>query len=115
MCRYETCPFCNKLRAYLDWSGIAYRTVEVNPLNKKQLKQNPSPPELAAVKTVPALVINGHVQTESTDIIKNLHRIMTLYQTQSKELDQNEIVRTTGHNTLQHCCSLAFRQSFEPA
>lgn len=36
--QYRTCPFCCKARAYLDYSGIPYTVVEVNPLFKKEMK-----------------------------------------------------------------------------
>lgn len=31
------CPFCKKVRAFLDFSGLTYDVVEVNPVTKKQL------------------------------------------------------------------------------
>ena len=36
--QYTTCPFCCKTRAFLDYYGITYTTVEVNPLFKKEMK-----------------------------------------------------------------------------
>ena len=36
--QYKTCPFCSKTRAYLDYSGVAYDVVEVNPLFKREMK-----------------------------------------------------------------------------
>lgn len=36
--QYEVCPFCNKVRAYLDYHGIKYSVVEVDPLRKTELK-----------------------------------------------------------------------------
>lgn len=35
--QYQTCPFCSKVRAYLDYHGIEYSKVEVNPLFKKEV------------------------------------------------------------------------------
>ena len=32
--QYKICPFCHRVKAYLDFNGIAYKTVEVNPLTK---------------------------------------------------------------------------------
>lgn len=34
--QYVTCPFCCKVRAYLDYFGFSYDIVEVNSINKKQ-------------------------------------------------------------------------------
>ena len=36
--QYQTCPFCCKTRAYLDYYGIAYDVVEVNPLFRREIK-----------------------------------------------------------------------------
>ncbi|KAL3574987.1 hypothetical protein D5086_023088 [Populus alba] len=30
--QYEACPFCNKVKAYLDYYDIPYKVVEVNPI-----------------------------------------------------------------------------------
>ena len=36
--RYLTCPFCGKLKAFLDYQNIPYELVEVDPLFKSQMK-----------------------------------------------------------------------------
>jgi len=36
--QYEVCPFCCKVKAFLDYYKIPYRVVEVNPLTKTELK-----------------------------------------------------------------------------
>ena len=35
--QYQTCPFCCKVRAALDYYGIDYEIVEVNPLTRKEI------------------------------------------------------------------------------
>ena len=35
--QYQPCPFCKKVRAYLDYTGLSYKVVEVNPVTKSQL------------------------------------------------------------------------------
>lgn len=37
--QYHICPFCNRVKALLDYSGTHYHTVEVNPLTKNEIKQ----------------------------------------------------------------------------
>lgn len=36
--QYATCPFCCKVRAFLDYYGISYDVIEVNPVMRKQIK-----------------------------------------------------------------------------
>lgn len=39
MClQYNPCPFCNKVKAYLDYSRLPWSAVEVDPLFKKEMK-----------------------------------------------------------------------------
>ena len=38
MYQYATCPFCNKVRVYLDYYGIPYRSIEVRPVPKPEMK-----------------------------------------------------------------------------
>jgi glutaredoxin len=37
--QYNPCPFCNKVKAYLDYSKIPWRVVEVDPLRKTEMKE----------------------------------------------------------------------------
>ncbi len=66
--QFELCPFCHKVRAALDVKGIPYRTVEVNPMTKKEL------PELDAnvKRKVPVLAIDDTLLSDSTEILKYL-------------------------------------------
>jgi len=47
--QYQTCPFCCKVRAFLDYYGISYDVIEVNPVLRKELKWS-------AYKKVPVVV-----------------------------------------------------------
>lgn len=49
--QFTTCPFCCKVRAYLDYFGYSYDIVEVNSLTKKQLDWSP------AYKGVPVVAV----------------------------------------------------------
>lgn len=60
--QYLTCPFCNKVRAYLDAVGVPYVVVEVEPLRKGELAWS-------AYKKVPTAVVNGVQVNGSDDII----------------------------------------------
>lgn len=47
--QYQVCPFCCKLRSFLDFYGIKYRIVEVEPVMRKELK-------FSSYRKVPILV-----------------------------------------------------------
>ncbi|XP_039138522.1 prostaglandin E synthase 2 [Dioscorea cayenensis subsp. rotundata] len=64
--QYEACPFCNKVKAFLDYHDIPYKVVEVNPFGKKEIKWS-------EYKKVPILVVDGEQLVESSDIIDNLN------------------------------------------
>ncbi|KAL6839804.1 hypothetical protein ACP4OV_030492 [Aristida adscensionis] len=65
--QYQACPFCNKVRAYLDYHDIPYKVVEVNPLSKKEIKWSD-------YKKVPILTVDGEQLVDSSDIINILQR-----------------------------------------
>ncbi|GJP38791.1 hypothetical protein CLOM_g23202 [Closterium sp. NIES-68] len=65
--QYEACPFCNKVKAFLDYYDLPYRVVEVNPVGKKELKWS-------EYKKVPVLMVNGEPLVDSSAIISELHR-----------------------------------------
>lgn len=50
--QYRTCAQCSKLRAFLDYYGLQYDTVEVNPIMRQEIKFSSS-------SKVPVLVIEG--------------------------------------------------------
>ncbi|XVF73924.1 hypothetical protein PTKIN_Ptkin13bG0020100 [Pterospermum kingtungense] len=67
--QYEACPFCNKVRAFLDYNSIPYTIVEVNPISKKEIKWSD-------YKKVPILKVDGEHMADSSEIIDKLfHRI----------------------------------------
>lgn len=63
--QYEACPFCNKVKAVLDYYDIPYKVVEVNPISKKEIKWS-------EYKKVPILVVDGENMVDSSDIIDKL-------------------------------------------
>ncbi|XRB10702.1 prostaglandin-E synthase 2 [Pseudoscourfieldia marina] len=65
--QYEVCPFCCKVKAFLDLYGIPYRTVEVDPLRKTEIKWS------SDYKKVPIVTIDGKQQlNDSSAIIDEL-------------------------------------------
>lgn len=51
--QFASCPFCNKVRTFLDYYGMKYNIVEVDPLFKKEIK-------FSEYKKVPIVVIQGN-------------------------------------------------------
>lgn len=47
--QYQSCPFCCKVRAFLDFNGLSYDVVEVNSLRRKEIS-------FSHYKKVPILV-----------------------------------------------------------
>ncbi|KAJ6736420.1 GLUTATHIONE S-TRANSFERASE FAMILY PROTEIN [Salix viminalis] len=63
--QYEACPFCNKVKAFLDYYNIPYKVVEVNPISKKEIKWSD-------YKKVPILKVDGEQMVDSSDIVDKL-------------------------------------------
>lgn len=61
--QYRICPFCHIIRANLDFMGIPYRTVEVNPVTQSELEFIEKP------RKVPVVVLEGEVVRESDVIV----------------------------------------------
>ncbi|GFS96285.1 prostaglandin E synthase 2 [Nephila pilipes] len=47
--QYQTCPFCCKVRSFLEFYGVPYKVIEVNPVMRQQLK-------FSKYKKVPILI-----------------------------------------------------------
>ncbi|KAI4347266.1 hypothetical protein L6164_008090 [Bauhinia variegata] len=63
--QYEACPFCNKVKAFLDYYDIPYKVVEVNPISRKEIKWSD-------YKKVPILMVDGEQLNDSSAIIDKL-------------------------------------------
>lgn len=69
MFQYPTCPFCCKVRAFLDYNKLSYDIVEVDPMLKQQISWSD-------YKKVPIVLVksnNGYQPlTDSTMIVSAL-------------------------------------------
>ncbi|KAF5770459.1 putative prostaglandin-E synthase [Helianthus annuus] len=63
--QYEACPFCNKVKAFLDYYDVPYKVVEVNPFSKKEIKWS-------EYKKVPILTVDGEPLVDSSAIIDQM-------------------------------------------
>eukprot|EP00471_Norrisiella_sphaerica_P005243 CAMPEP_0184490130 /NCGR_PEP_ID=MMETSP0113_2-20130426/17196_1 /TAXON_ID=91329 /ORGANISM="Norrisiella sphaerica, Strain BC52" /LENGTH=250 /DNA_ID=CAMNT_0026873889 /DNA_START=194 /DNA_END=946 /DNA_ORIENTATION=- len=64
--QFQTCPFCSKVRTYLDFKRIPFEIVEVNPITKSEIKWSES------YKKVPIATVNGEQINESANIIRHV-------------------------------------------
>eukprot|EP01025_Chloroclados_australasicus_P029892 TRINITY_DN2987_c1_g2_i1.p1 TRINITY_DN2987_c1_g2~~TRINITY_DN2987_c1_g2_i1.p1 ORF type:complete len:352 (-),score=18.27 TRINITY_DN2987_c1_g2_i1:404-1459(-) len=64
--QYQICPFCNKVRAFMDYHNIPYKIVEVNPVTKSELKWS-------NYKKVPVLLMDEEQVNDSNIIISRLN------------------------------------------
>ncbi|CAI9273251.1 unnamed protein product [Lactuca saligna] len=63
--QFEACPFCNKVKAFLDYYDVPYKVVEVNPFSKKEIKWS-------EYKKVPILMVDGEPLVDSSAIIDQM-------------------------------------------
>lgn len=52
--QYKTCPFCSKVRAFLDYHGLPYEIVEVNPVMRQEIKWS-------TYRKVPILMVDSEM------------------------------------------------------
>lgn len=62
--QYQICPYCHRVKAYLDYLKVQYEVVEVNPLTKSELAFSKD------YKKVPLAVFDDEVVKGSGDIIE---------------------------------------------
>ncbi|XP_053481961.1 prostaglandin E synthase 2 [Ictalurus furcatus] len=60
--QYKTCPFCSKVRAFLDYHGLPYDVVEVNPVMRQEIKWS-------TYRKVPILMVNESIQLNDSSVI----------------------------------------------
>lgn len=66
--QYDVCPFCNKVKAMLDYHGVPYDVVEVNPLTKSEMKFS------TEWKKVPILMIDDEQLNDSSAIMREIEK-----------------------------------------
>jgi microsomal prostaglandin-E synthase 2 len=64
--QYKICPFCNKVKSFMDYQGLKYDTVEVNPITKSEISFSKE------YDKVPIAMINGTVVEDSDGIINSI-------------------------------------------
>ncbi|XP_016147256.1 prostaglandin E synthase 2 [Sinocyclocheilus grahami] len=79
--QYKTCPFCSKVRAFLDYHGLPYEVVEVNPVMRQEVKWS-------TYRKVPILMVNETVQLNDSSVIVSVLKTYLV----SKEKTISEIL-----------------------
>ncbi|XP_030625713.1 prostaglandin E synthase 2-like isoform X2 [Chanos chanos] len=79
--QYKTCPECSKLRAFLDYYGIPYETVEVSPVTRQEIKWS-------EYKKVPVLMIEGKETLQLNDSSVIISAMKTCMIDKSKSLPE---------------------------
>ncbi|KAK3732157.1 hypothetical protein RRG08_026539 [Elysia crispata] len=87
--QYQTCPFCCKVRAVLDYHGFSYDVIEVNSITKKQLKWSAYPKVPVLIAEMPGTgkevilrdssVIISAIESYLSDRSTSLEKYLTFY------------------------------------
>ncbi|XP_033474410.2 prostaglandin E synthase 2 [Epinephelus lanceolatus] len=80
--QYKTCPFCSKVRAFLDYHGLPYEIVEVNPVMRQEIKWS-------TYRKVPILMVNEEVQLNDSSVIISSIKTYLI----NKEKSMTDIIR----------------------
>ncbi|RWS25785.1 prostaglandin E synthase 2-like protein [Leptotrombidium deliense] len=81
--QYQTCPFCCKVRAFLDYYGIPYNLVEVNPVFRSQIK-------FSNYRKVPIILVDKEgeedlIQLNDSSLIISILRTLIVHSGSSNE------------------------------
>lgn len=83
--QYKICPFCNRVKSYLDFLEVEYDTIEVNPLSKTEIKNLD-----VKTKKVPVAVIDGKLVESSDNIIDMITKIY--FETSKRAFDKKSFL-----------------------
>ena len=79
--QYKICPFCNAVKALLDYKNIPYKCVEVNPISKEETKA-----WSGGYKKVPIMTVDGTQINDSMNIINEIINMLS----ESKAISTSE-------------------------
>lgn len=88
--QYQTCPFCCKVRAFLDYYGISYDIIEVDPVLRQSIKWS-------TYKKVPILVAELSQGYQPLNDSSMIISALSTFLKDKKEL--REIVKCYPHIT----------------
>ncbi|XP_067398180.1 prostaglandin E synthase 2 isoform X2 [Emydura macquarii macquarii] len=79
--QYKTCPFCSKVRAFLDYHGVPYEIVEVNPVMRKEIK-------FSSYRKVPILLVHAGNTLQLNDSSVIISAMKTYFASRKKSLEE---------------------------
>ncbi len=87
--QYAACPFCNKVRSILEYKGVDFETIEVHPLNKKEISFSTD------YQAVPIYIDSTGTQiNDSTPIMRRIDEEFPtpkVFKVDSKEVEKDEL------------------------
>lgn len=79
--QFQNCPFCCKVRAFLDYYGFGYEVVEVNSVTKRELK-------FSEYKKVPVIVVQNWNNKQLNDSSFIVSFLRTYFVDPERSLDE---------------------------
>ncbi|XP_075041229.1 prostaglandin E synthase 2 [Mixophyes fleayi] len=79
--QYKTCPFCSKVRAFLEYHQLPHEIVEVNPVLRKEIK-------FSTYRKVPILLANAGCPIQLNDSSVIISAIKTFLISKKKNLEE---------------------------
>ncbi|XP_074604932.1 prostaglandin E synthase Su(P) isoform X2 [Brevipalpus obovatus] len=86
--QYQSCPFCSKVRAYMDYYGLTYNVIEVDPVLRQQTR-------FSKYRKVPILLVDqkrpennpNYVQINDSSLIISILSSYLWFKKDSESLD----------------------------
>ncbi|KAM5146167.1 prostaglandin E synthase 2 [Mantella aurantiaca] len=79
--QYKTCPFCSKVRAFLDYHQLPHEIVEVNPVMRKEIK-------FSSYRKVPILLANAGCSLQLNDSSVIISAVKSFLISKKKNLEE---------------------------
>ncbi|CAH2316281.1 outer dense fiber 2 isoform X2 [Pelobates cultripes] len=79
--QYKTCPFCSKVRAFLDYYQVPHEIVEVNPVLRREIK-------FSSYRKVPILIVNAGSPIQLNDSSVIISVMKTFLVSKMKSLEE---------------------------
>ncbi|KAG8141807.1 hypothetical protein E2320_006483 [Naja naja] len=85
--QYKTCPFCSKVRAFLDYHRLPYNIVEVNPVMRKEIKFSSYRKQLNDSSVIISAIKSYLISRKSLEEIASYYPSIKAINTEGKEVN----------------------------